>query len=311
MPIHHSCKRYRPYHLPVLLPIILFFVCFPACAGKYQKAEHIDTLGVYFEDPLWDGVSIPLGQQCVLSGGNGSTPSLIVSNIPSSANILIFKYSDQDSIAMDEGGHGILGFHVPKNMDRITVPSVPGNTFDLPPGFFLIQPHRRQEPVLGLKGAYLPPCTNDSDHHFYVTVSAVYDPNPPKPAVKGPDKSKILKPDRRDTLAGKRDLACGKCNPPQECAVADVLEWNHRDIKDGGLVKDIVENDAKIDICKNIENAPHKKCSKMAVKAHYPEHLGVDPEGAYKHHTADKPKKAMLLAEAQLALGVYIPGLYE
>jgi hypothetical protein len=153
---------------------IIFSAFFAACAptAKYTPVSNLVTLEVSFADQFWDGNSIPVGQQCRAFGGNGATPQLKVKNIPSGTNAIIMEFSDRSWPQMDHGGHGIIGYRIPLGATEITIPSVPGHTFNLPEGFFLLQAHRS---LRGNGGAYKPPCSGGKGHFYYVTVKAVYD----------------------------------------------------------------------------------------------------------------------------------------
>ena len=117
---------------------MFFFITFAgllaACVttSKYKPVSNLVTLEVSFADPLWDGRYIPKGQQCHRFGGHGSTPRLTVKNIPSGTNVIIMEYSDRSWSQMDDGGHGKIGYRIPLGTTEITIPSVPGHTFDLP-----------------------------------------------------------------------------------------------------------------------------------------------------------------------------------
>jgi hypothetical protein len=118
---------------------------------------------------------VPVGQQCNKFGGNGATPSLMVKNIPNGVNALIMEYSDRDSEYryMDNGGHGKIGYMIMSGTKQIIIPSVPGHSFDLPKGFFLVSAH--QAPNYDKAGAYMPPCSGGKGHLYYVPVKSVYD----------------------------------------------------------------------------------------------------------------------------------------
>ncbi|SHG12949.1 hypothetical protein SAMN02745206_03318 [Desulfacinum infernum DSM 9756] len=165
MNIKKSCQ------ITVTLLGVIILACACSTTGNYMEAANIVTLDVHFADPNWNGKRIPDGQQCLRFGGNGSTPRLIVSNIPSEANALIFEYSDRDYLPMANGGHGKIGFRIPKETQEVIVPSVPGHTFDLPDGFFLVSAHRK--PDWDKAGAYMPPCSGGRGNLYYVTVKAV------------------------------------------------------------------------------------------------------------------------------------------
>ena len=144
-------------------------------------AEPAGKLQATFADAKWDGKMIPYAQQCGRDNGKGATPPLFVKNIPVEANALIFEYSDRSYAPMDNGGHGKIGYTIMPGTTEATVPAVPGNTFSLPEGFFLVA--AQTNPSWDKAGAYLPPCSGGRGNYYYVTIKAV---------LQSPDKS--LKP---------------------------------------------------------------------------------------------------------------------
>ncbi|WP_300459234.1 hypothetical protein [Desulfobacula sp.] len=165
---------------------------FSCVSSQYKPAEDMVTLDVTFVDASWDGKKIPNGQQCNKFGGNGATPALRIKNIPTKANALIFEYSDQDNDRMNYGGHGKIRYAIKPGSTQVTVPSVPGHTFELPDNFSLISAHAN--PGWDKAGAYMPPCSGGRGNRYYVTVKAVYDT-----------------PDKKDSLVlGERRLNLGK-----------------------------------------------------------------------------------------------------
>lgn len=133
-------------------------------------------LQVSFVDPAWDGKTVPVGQQCLRFGGETpSTPRLMVRGIPPEANAIIMEYSDRSYAPMDDGGHGMIGYRIPEGTKEVVVPSVPGHSFDMPEGFFVVSPHR--VPGWATAGAYLPPCSGGRGNHYSVTVKAVHQPS--------------------------------------------------------------------------------------------------------------------------------------
>jgi hypothetical protein len=65
----------------------------------------------------------------------------------------------------------LIGFSFFIGACEKTIPSVPGHTFDLPQGFFLVAPHAN--PAWDKAGAYMPPCSGGRGNYCYVTVKAV------------------------------------------------------------------------------------------------------------------------------------------
>ena len=128
-------------------------------------------LGLAFVNDLWDGKTIPAGQQCRKFGGTGGTPALRVSSIPPDANALVMEFSDRTYTPMDQGGHGKLGYRIEAGTAETIIPTVPPHTTDLPEGFWTVAPHGA--PGWDTAGAYLPPCSGGKGNEYYVTVKAV------------------------------------------------------------------------------------------------------------------------------------------
>jgi len=156
----------------VILSMFLLFMFGCATTGGHEPASNLTQLQVSFADPAWNGKTVPPGQQCNRFGGNGSTPRLIIKNIPAEANALILEYSDRDYAPMDNGGHGKIGYKIQQGASEVTTPSVPGHSFTLPEGYFLVAAHNN--PSWDTAGAYMPPCSGGKGNFYYVTVKAVY-----------------------------------------------------------------------------------------------------------------------------------------
>lgn len=166
--------------------LLLLYSC---VTSQYKPAETMAKIQIKFSDPKWDGRNIPIGQQCNKFGGNGGTPSFLIENIPVETNALIFEYSDRDNTQMNNGGHGKISYTIKPGSPKVTVPSIPGHTFELPDNFVIISAHAN--PSWDKAGAYMPPCSGGKGHLYYVTVKAVFN---------APDKkdSKLLGQGRLD-----------------------------------------------------------------------------------------------------------------
>lgn len=160
-------------------------------SNDYKEVENVVELELSFINNIWDGISVPDGQQCLSFGGNGSSPEILVKNIPTGANALIISFSDRTFKANDLGGHGIIGLWIENNETTIIVPSVPGETNELPEGMFIEAKFRSNR---GKDGAYLPPCSGGRGNEYYATVKAVYKSNS----------------DDESLLLGKADIEMGK-----------------------------------------------------------------------------------------------------
>jgi hypothetical protein len=155
------------------LLISLSFILGGCLSGKYKPVPNMTNLEISFTDNQWTGKTIPTGQQCRKRGGKGGTPPLMVKNIPAGANALIMEYSDRSYQPMNHGGHGKIGYTIVIGTQQVTIPSVPGHTFDLPKDFFLVSAHKGSD--WDTAGAYMPPCSSGQGNLYYVTVIAVYD----------------------------------------------------------------------------------------------------------------------------------------
>ncbi|MGE4291574.1 MAG: hypothetical protein AB7E32_05120 [Desulfovibrio sp.] len=147
----------------VPLALIIVLLSLPAMAGDLQ---------ISLADPAWNGATIPQGQWCKSYGGQGSTPALSVAGIPPEADALVFKYGDRTFMKMSGGGHGVVGYHIAPGTTEITVPPMPGQTFDLPEGFYSIRAHKGTQ-WGHAAGAYLPPCSGGRGNTYDVRVLAV------------------------------------------------------------------------------------------------------------------------------------------
>ena len=149
-----------------------------ACVSTYKVSENMLQLDISFTDSRWDGEKVPDGQQCRKFGGERSaTPEIKVESIPAAANALVVEYNDLSYAPMRNGGHGKIGYHIEPGTTSIVIPSVPGHSFDLPEGFFLVAEH--QAPHWDTAGAYLPPCSGQGGlgSSYSATVKAIMKAN--------------------------------------------------------------------------------------------------------------------------------------
>jgi hypothetical protein len=161
----------------ILLAVIVAVLAFSGCAGEpvYRPFTILYDLKITLNDPAWNGKNIPAGQQCPDFGGQGATPALTIQNIPPKANALILEFSNKSHIPMDRGGQGRIGYRFSPGTETLSLPSVPGNTFDLPQPFFVIAAHRK--PFQSQPGAYLPPCSGGKGDYYYLLVKAIWIPD--------------------------------------------------------------------------------------------------------------------------------------
>jgi hypothetical protein len=130
-----------------------------------------DTLKVSFADPAWDGKTVPVGQQCSLFGGMGATPALQIAGVPDGTTKVTLAFNDETYTAMGNGGHGIIGFDVAPTAGSVTLPSVPGESDQLPTGVSVVTKNRGTGDYD--KPGYLPPCSGGQGNLYSATVTAL------------------------------------------------------------------------------------------------------------------------------------------
>lgn len=91
---------------------------------------------------------------------------------------------------MNNRGHGKLGIRVEAGATSVNFPSIPGHTFDLPDGAFMVKEHRN--PDWATAGAYMPPCSGGIGNTYYLTVIAAKIKNFDKKKFKKLAKSKLV-----------------------------------------------------------------------------------------------------------------------
>ncbi|WP_201595914.1 hypothetical protein [Psychrobacter vallis] len=129
------------------------------------------AMDVKFADASWNGKKIPEGQQCLnYDGKSPATPSMTVTDIPVGAESLVFVYNDVSNKRMQNGGHGIVEFALPKGATSAEIPRVFGHTYEVPVGIEMVAEYRSRAGEVG--GAYKPPCSGGKNHLYTVDVQA-------------------------------------------------------------------------------------------------------------------------------------------
>lgn len=127
------------------------------------------ALDVSFVDDKWDGVTVPEGQQCQkFDGVNPGTPKLSLSDIPVGSDSVVLAYSDRNSKKMNNSGHGVMEYTLPKEVSSAQLPIVFGHTYEMPQGFAMTAEHRGAG--WDRAGAYMPPCSGGKGNAYYVTI---------------------------------------------------------------------------------------------------------------------------------------------
>ena len=65
----------------------------------------------------------------------------------------------------------MIGIWISDNQSSVTIPSIPGETNEMPQGMFIENKFRSNR---GEDGAYLPPCSGGRGNEYYATVKSVY-----------------------------------------------------------------------------------------------------------------------------------------
>jgi hypothetical protein len=125
---------------------------------------------VAFADDAWNGETIPDGQQCASDGGEGATPAFDVSGIPEGTTDILVAFSDESNEPMNNGGHGSISFPVTAGETTMTLPSVPGETDELPEGVTIAAPNARGDEATP---GYIPPCSGGAGNLYSALVTAI------------------------------------------------------------------------------------------------------------------------------------------
>ena len=131
------------------------------------------SLTATFTDDMWKKNVLPKSEVC--SNFNtkvGSTPSIKLENIPVNTTKIVLAFSDESFKGMSVGGHGVISYAIPKNSSMIVIPSIKGETFDLPKDFTTVVKHRGEK-FGKTPGAYLAPCSGGKEHVYSVLIKAM------------------------------------------------------------------------------------------------------------------------------------------
>lgn len=130
-------------------------------------------LSAKFVDDMWNKAEVPKSEVCSnFNTKAGSTPSIMVSNIPAKTTKIVLAFSDETFQGMRDGGHGIISYSIDKDASSVTIPSIQGETFDLPTNFTSVVKHRGGK-YKKTEGAYLAPCSGGKGNTYSVLIKAV------------------------------------------------------------------------------------------------------------------------------------------
>ena len=118
----------------------------------------------------WDGQKVPTGQQCVLFGGKGATPPMMIKGLPAGTAAVVVEFNDKSYPPLStNGGHGAIGFKV--SGKTANLPAVPGMTNKVPKGSYVVHAARSSGEYAS-KG-YLPPCSGGRGNRYEAVVKAL------------------------------------------------------------------------------------------------------------------------------------------
>jgi len=127
-----------------------------------------------FADPdTWNGLTVP--KEAVCSNYNmeaGSTPEIMLRNIPKGASSILLSFTDETFQGMRDGGHGILSYSLEENTSKVIIPTVEGETFEVPENFTSVTVHRGTK-YGKTAGAYLAPCSGGKGNTYSVLIQAL------------------------------------------------------------------------------------------------------------------------------------------
>lgn len=120
--------------------------------------------------PPWDGKNVPAGQQCKLDGGNGKTPPMTVSGLPTGTAWILVEYNDKSYAPLStKGGDGSIGYKSSGSSAKL--PAMPGMTDKLPGGAWVVKKARSTGNYAS--NGYLPPCSGGRGNNYSADVKAI------------------------------------------------------------------------------------------------------------------------------------------
>lgn len=160
-----------------ILQFTVFLTLLIALGGcsKYEPSPNMTTLKAGFVDSKWNGNKVPSDEVC----GNynkraGNTPAIKISNLPKNTNKIVLSFSDLTFQAMNNGGHGVISYKVKNENSTIVIPSIKGETFELPENFTSISSHKATK-YGKTPGAYLAPCSGGKGNTYMVLIEAIHE----------------------------------------------------------------------------------------------------------------------------------------
>jgi len=155
--------------------VIALALGFSGCS-KYEPSPNMVELKAEFVKSKWNGNRVPKDEVC--SNYNkkaGSTPAIKITNLPKGSTKVILTFNDLSVPKMASGGHGVLSYDVSNSDSTVIIPSMMGETFDLPNGFSSIQAHKAALYFGKTPGAYIAPCSGGRGNIYDVKIEAIHE----------------------------------------------------------------------------------------------------------------------------------------
>lgn len=151
--------------------LLFVFLALSTVCFSYLNAAQFSAS--FTDKNLWNGKKVP--EEMVCSDYNfeaGSTPEISLTNVPKYTRKIILSFNDKTFTKMDNGGHGVLAYKIDVGATKVDIPSIKGETYDLPDEFESIQEHTGTR--FGKEeGAYLAPCSGGKGNTYTVLIQAV------------------------------------------------------------------------------------------------------------------------------------------
>jgi len=151
-----------------ILLIVTSFILF-----SFSNLNAANLKATFTDHSLWDGKKIPEEMLCSnYNFDSGSTPEITLDNLPKNTYKIILVFSDESFKPMSDGGHGIISYKIHSGLKSVIIPSIQGETFDIPDEFTSLIPHKGVQ-FGRVQGAYLAPCSGGKKNTYSVIIQAV------------------------------------------------------------------------------------------------------------------------------------------
>ena len=154
--------------------LLCLVLALAGCVGAQTSQAPLAPLKAAFADSAWIGGTVPSAEVCKrFNTRPGNAPSIRVSGLPAATASIELSFDDTSAGGFfDNGGHGIIHYKLPNaGASEVLIPSFPGQTNKLPPGFSVKRNFTSQAWDNGL--GYLPPCSGGRGNTYTVDIRAL------------------------------------------------------------------------------------------------------------------------------------------